>query len=57
MLEKRNETEATLMSWWQAEAFPHSVFMLLKPFLIFVDRVHQRKILQGIKQRVETGSG
>ncbi|MGD8751485.1 MAG: hypothetical protein PVG14_08695 [Anaerolineales bacterium] len=53
MLEKKNETETRLISWWQAEASPRKIFLLLKPFLILVDGAHQRQILWGIKRRVE----
>jgi hypothetical protein len=53
ILEKKGESETTLISWWQAEGYPRPVFTLLKPFLILVDGLHQRKILQGIKKRVE----
>lgn len=56
MIEEIDESDSSLVSWWQAEAWPGAWFSLLKPFLILVDRAHQTQILQGIKRRVEVGS-
>lgn len=53
ILEKKNEKETRLISWWQTEASPRTGFILFKPIFIFIDGAHQRQILQGIKKRVE----
>jgi hypothetical protein len=42
-----------LISWWRVEAYPKIYFYFMKPFLIFIDGLHQRAILKGIKARVE----
>lgn len=48
---ERNRSK--LISWWRVEAYPKSGFIFYKPFLILVDRAHQKEILKGIKKRVE----
>ena len=42
-----------LISWWRVEACPKAYFYFMKPFLWFIDGLHQRAILKGIKKRVE----
>jgi hypothetical protein len=42
-----------LVSWWRVEAYPRAIFILYKPFLLLVDRAHQKEILKGVKKRVE----
>jgi hypothetical protein len=53
IIKKKNDNETQLISWWQSNAHPRKVFMLLKPVFIVIDGAHQRAILKGIKKRVE----
>jgi len=48
-----NNNHSRLISWWRAEGYPKPGFLFFKPFLTIVDGAHQRKILKGIKKRVE----
>jgi hypothetical protein len=50
------KNRSRLISWWRVEVYPKLWFTILKPFLIFVDRAHQKEILKGIKKRVETAN-
>lgn len=53
ILDALGSKRSRLTSWWQAEGRPKFMFTLFKPFIIIVDRSHQRQILKGIKRRVE----
>lgn len=53
ILEKKTESSTKLISWWQAEAQPRSIFLVVNPLIKLIDRLHQREILKGIKRRVE----
>lgn len=53
ILDDLGQGHSRLTSWWQAEGQPRFMFILYKPFIILVDRAHQREILKGIKRRVE----
>ncbi|HSF79792.1 MAG TPA: hypothetical protein VLA49_01075 [Anaerolineales bacterium] len=57
ILEKINESSTRLISWWQAEAQPRSIFLVVNPLIKLIDRLHQREILKGIKRRVEKSIG
>ena len=53
IIESLKADRSRLISWWRLEVYPEFWFTILKPFLIVVDRAHQRQILKGIKKRVE----
>jgi hypothetical protein len=53
ILKELHFTRSKFISWWQAEIQPKKFFFFVKPFFMFVDGVHQREILRGIKRRVE----
>jgi len=53
ILDELLDGRTKLISWWQAEIQPRKFFFIIKPFFKFVDGVHQREILKGIKRRVE----
>ncbi len=53
ILEEIRESSTKLISWWQAEAQPRWIFFVFKPLIKYIDSVHQREILKGIKRRVE----
>lgn len=53
ILQDLHDHKCRLISWWQADVQPRKLFFFLKPFFIFVDGIHQREILKGIKRRAE----
>jgi hypothetical protein len=53
IIQGEDERFSRLISWWRVEAYPKVSFLFLKPFLLFVDRMHQKEILKGVKRRVE----
>lgn len=57
ILQEINDGKTRLISWWQAEIQPRTLFFLVKPFFILIDRVHQREILKGIKRRADKSGG
>ena len=57
ILEEQNHGRCKLISWWQAEVQPRLIFFFFKPFFVFIDGVHQREILKGIKKRAENYPG
>ena len=57
LLQEINDSESRLISWWQAEIQPRTFFLIVKPFFVLIDRVHQKEILKGIKKRAEASDG
>lgn len=53
IIQKLDNNQSRLISWWQAEGYPKLGFLIYKPFMSLVDKVHQKEILKGIKKRVE----
>lgn len=53
VLDPISSKKTRLISWWQAEIHPKTFFFLIKPIFCFIDGLHQREILKGIKRRVE----
>jgi hypothetical protein len=56
IIDEIDQDNSRLISWWRVVGYPRAGFILLTPFLIFVDGIHQRAILRGVKKRVETAA-
>lgn len=56
IIQEIDGNRSRLISWWRSEGYPKIGFILLKPFLLLVDSIHQREILKGVKKRVEKSS-